>query len=333
MDEIIWIEVLSRHREVVARFRCVGPELRIGRGYANDVVIDDPRIAAQHLRILRAEDGALIAEDLGSTNGLYDGPGHQRLQRIILNGDRPIRIGNTYLRVREAGHAVAPERLSATSEWHAKPALWRWGVALALGVAALAVASGSLWLNEVAEPKASRYLLPLLAVGVLALIWTGIWSVLSHIFTGQTRFDRHLVIALAGLLGFALSGEFAGLVAFSFPAIAPYQYVAFWCILAAVSFFHLRVIAPARLKLASVVVTTLLAMAVSMQTLTQSDLLSGSSQPAYLWRLMPPALRLAPLQTETAFFADVEDIKGKLDRDRLKEPTASARASARDGNN
>ena len=49
MGEVIWVEVLSRHHDVVARHRCVGPEVHIGRGYDNDVVIDDPYVAARHV--------------------------------------------------------------------------------------------------------------------------------------------------------------------------------------------------------------------------------------------------------------------------------------------
>ena len=56
---------------------------------------------------------ALIAEDLGSANGLFDGDSDKRSARLVLDGDRPIRIGRTYLRVRDAsyrGAAGAPAR-------------------------------------------------------------------------------------------------------------------------------------------------------------------------------------------------------------------------------
>ena len=51
---MIWVEILSRHREVVARVRIVGEEAIIGRGYDNDVIVDDPYVAARHLRVFRA---------------------------------------------------------------------------------------------------------------------------------------------------------------------------------------------------------------------------------------------------------------------------------------
>ena len=69
---MIWVEILSRHHDVVARYRCEDGA-RIGRAYDNDVVVDDPYVAPHHARIVRDEAGELFAEDLGSVNGLYAG--------------------------------------------------------------------------------------------------------------------------------------------------------------------------------------------------------------------------------------------------------------------
>jgi len=109
MGEVIWVEVLSRHREVAARHRCAGPEVQIGRGYGNDVVLDDPYVAARHLKVMRDETGTLVAIDLGSRNGLFADAGRTRVERVVLDGDRPIRIGRTDLRIRGPEHGVPPE--------------------------------------------------------------------------------------------------------------------------------------------------------------------------------------------------------------------------------
>src|SRR5450631_2783872 len=109
---MIWIEILSRHRDVTARFRIAGPEASIGRGYDNDVIVDDPYVAAQHLRIFRDETGQLVAEDMGSANGLFLDGGKSRQTRIVVDGSHPIRIGQTFLRIRETSHAVERERVA-----------------------------------------------------------------------------------------------------------------------------------------------------------------------------------------------------------------------------
>jgi hypothetical protein len=106
MGAVMWIEVLSRHGEVAARERIDGPEARVGRAFDNDVVVDDPHVAPHHLRIFRGEDGELVAEDLGTLNGLYPEHGARRVERVGLAGAPGIRIGRTTLRVHDAAHAV-----------------------------------------------------------------------------------------------------------------------------------------------------------------------------------------------------------------------------------
>lgn len=47
----------------------VGAEpVTVGRGFGNDLVLDDPRASRRHLRV-RAGGGGVVVEDLGSSNG------------------------------------------------------------------------------------------------------------------------------------------------------------------------------------------------------------------------------------------------------------------------
>jgi hypothetical protein len=316
MGEMIWVEILSRHRDVAARYCCAGPEIFVGRAYTNEVVVDDPYVAPRHLRIVRNEAGALVAEDLGSANGLFSDPGSERVTRLVLDGDRPIRIGNTYLRIRDANHAIAPERVSAAPA-RIVPVL------IALGAAILAIMALSLWLNETSEPKPSRYLYPLLIVTLAALGWTAAWATLSRVFSGAARFERNLQIALAGLLAFVLCKEAIEVLvfAFSWRPLATYRYGGMWCLVAVICFYHLREIGGSRLRLKGGIVAALAAAAITMQTLTQFEMRSDFGQQNYVRRLMPPALRLSPLESETVFFTGVERLKSKLDRDRTEEPS------------
>src|SRR5215471_15756453 len=107
-SQMIWVEILTRHGEVLARHRLQcgagGEEVRVGRGYDNDVVVDDPFVAARHLRIARDESGALVAHDLGSANGLFVGPDRRRHERVAIDPSQPLRIGRTLLRVRETDY-------------------------------------------------------------------------------------------------------------------------------------------------------------------------------------------------------------------------------------
>ncbi|MBV8653330.1 MAG: FHA domain-containing protein [Alphaproteobacteria bacterium] len=314
MGEIIWVEILSRQRNVEARHRCMGPLIHIGRAYHNDVVLDDPFVAPQHLRISRNESGLLVAEDLGSTNGIAGERCRAREERIVVDGDRPIRIGHTTLRIREEGYPVAPER-------PIQPQRRLWPYALAIAAAILAIEIGALWLGQTTEPKLTLYLTPLLILSLLTLGWTGGWAVLARIFAGQAYFERNLIIALSGLLAYSLYDELVGLTSFSLSwrLLATYQYVGSLCILAVTCFRHLRTIGPARSWLKGGILAALVCLAVATQTLRQSEAGFGFESRLATHRLLPPSLRLTPLKSEDTFFADVERLKKRLDHARTEE--------------
>lgn len=319
MDEIgnasLWVEIVSRQGDVLARYRCFGSELRIGRGYANDVVLDDPYVAPEHLHIRRDDAGKWIAEDFGSASGLFAGHGKARMPRIVLHGDQLIRIGRTYLRVRDPAYSVPRERLDEA------PARV-WPVVAALGFGALAFELLLLWLSETREPHLYRYVEALAGLAFPLTAWAGIWAVLARIFSGEARFGRHMLIALCGLLLWLLGYELIKLVAFSFTWrwLATYQYVGAWCLAAAVCFAHISEIAPSRAKLNAAIMAALAAGAIAMHVLVQIEQRSATDQHIFATSLLPPALQLAPPVRDDAFFAEIERLKGTVDRARTADP-------------
>jgi hypothetical protein len=309
---MIWVEILSRHRDVTARFRIIGPEAQIGRGYDNDVIVDDPYVAAHHLRVFRDGAGQLVAEDLGSVNGTFLDGGKNRVPRVIVDGAKPIRIGQTCLRIREIGHAVERERV-AGPERGMLPILG----AAALGAASLGIYMLKVWLTQTTEPRVSSYLASLWLIATV-LVWAGLWALLSRIFSGRSRFLRNLMIVLVGAFAITIYGELAQILAFAWtwPVAVNYQYVAIWSILAVMCFFHLREVGPARLWLKGAIVTTVLVTLIGAQALQQSEAFSDSGRQNTTHLLMPPSFRAVPFRDENAFFGDIAALKAKLDLDR-----------------
>src|SRR5687768_6257998 len=72
----------------------VGVGLTIGRLPDNSVVIDNPAVSGHHARIY-SEDGAVILEDLDSTNGTYVN-GQATNRRTMRNGD-VVQVGKHHL--------------------------------------------------------------------------------------------------------------------------------------------------------------------------------------------------------------------------------------------
>jgi Inner membrane component of T3SS, cytoplasmic domain len=315
MDQVIWVEILSRRRDVAARFRFSGPEVHIGRAYDNDVVLDDPFVAARHVRVFRSGAGELVAEDTGSVNGLFLDRDKRRHERIAIDGERPIRIGHTHLRIREGDHAVAPERIGRLA-----PSMVPIALVAVLAVAVLGIEVVSAWLADTGEPRISNYLVRLLTIAGVVMVWVAGWVLASRLLSGQAHIERNLLIALSGVLVYSLYNEFAQFSAFalSWPAVSDYGYIATWCILGAAFFLHWREASPSRLKFKAALIVALFALAVAFQALKQYELPADFGRQITMRRLLPPSLRLAPARDQGTFFGEVERLKAKLDRDRTE---------------
>jgi hypothetical protein len=315
-ESAIWVEVLSRHGDVALRQRFTSTPITIGRAYDNDVVVDDPHVAAHHLRIVRSDDGVLMAEDLGSLNGLYLGRGREKRSEIAFDGDHEISVGTTMLRVRTAAFAVPDEQpvIRGVRFWPA-------AIACIAGVFLLAVLD--LWLSETTEPKAIRYFTPLLIITGIVVAWTAGWSVINRVFRGQARFGLHFLIVSAGMLAFSFYDQAAemGAFAFSWTALTTTSYLVAWILLGAIVFAHLVAINPSRKPIKLGIAVLVAAAGISMQTLKQGEFRSNYGQPIVLNRLEPPALRLVSPQLEAAFFADAAKIRASLDKARTEEPS------------
>jgi hypothetical protein len=315
---VMWIEVLSRHGEVAVRERIEAPEAHIGRAFDNDVVIDDVHVAPHHLRIRRGEDGELVAEDLGSLNGMFPEHGAKPVATLSLAKEPGIRVGRTTLRVHDAAHPVAAEKLLTPPRAHAR---WAAGLGVSLLLALLALQ----WLNLTAEPSASWMLLPLLGFVTILVLWTSLWGMLSRVFFGQARFALQLRIAITACIALLVWDQLAVTLSFSFAwrDMAEYAGLGAWVLLAAACYAHLRAIGTRHMRAAMGLVIALLGAGAALQYLGTNEARKLLGQRATLGELRPPQFRLVPLASADAFFKKAEGARFSVDRARVKEPATT----------
>lgn len=320
---MMWIEVLSRHGDVASRIRVRADEAHVGRGFDNDVVVDDPHVAPHHLRIYRGEDGELVAEDLGTLNGLYSEHGAKRVTRLALAKEPGIRIGRTILRVHDAAHPVAPERLLTPPRAHAR---WAAGLGVALFFLLLIV----LWLSNTGDPSANLIVLPMLGVATAVAVWASLWSVQSRLFFGQARFALHLRIAITACLALVAWDQLTETLSFALASrfIAEYGGLALWAILAAACHAHLRSIGTRHMNFAMSLVVALVVAGAALQYVGKSESQRLIGQRATLGDLRPPAFRIVPLASADEFFQKAETTKRKVDSLRAREPTGAVESEA-----
>lgn len=210
----------------------------LGRGLANDLILDDPYVDARHARIAVDESGAPLIEDLGSVNGLI--ADHTRLSgRVPLRPGAEVRVGRTMLRFRDSDEPVSPAiadvslarpvavttvvepagvlpRRARVAATVAHGARTTWARLLTVGVAASAIALYS-WLGSSERSSASEALYAALAFAAMIAIWAGIWAVASRVSVQRFHFVGHMAVASLVTLGGLLWTMAAEWLSFFFP--------------------------------------------------------------------------------------------------------------------
>jgi hypothetical protein len=316
MGALMWIEVLTHHGDVATRIPVEHEVARVGRAFDNDVVVDDPHVAPHHVRIYRGDDDELVVEDLASLNGLFPEHGAHRVPRLSLARHSGFRIGRTTLRVRDAAHPVAPERLLTPPRAHA-----RWAGLLATVLILMLLVLQ--WLGFTTQPNANAVFLPLLGFVTVLALWTSLWAVLSRIFFGQAQFALMLRIAVTACIALVIWDQVTETASFSLAwrEAAEYSGLGAWALLGAACYGHLHAIGPKHMRAAMGLVIALVVAGAALQYFGRSETRRIIGQRASLGELRPPSLRAVPLATADDFFHKADGAKASVDRARTKEPT------------
>lgn len=334
MGAVTWIEVLGKHQEVVSRHRYVGDRLRIGRSYDNDLVLDDPHVAPFHLICERPaaqpSDGGQAAAalirltDQGTLNGTWRQDGAQnkgrerRIDEQPIDGQTVVRVGRTYLRIRDQGFVVEPERVLSPDELKL-----RWTAAIATLIVFLLLEALYQWMRLIETPKLTTFLSPMTMFLGSVVSWTTAWAVISRVFSGIARFDRHLLIASMGLLLTSAVDEALSILSFAtVQAWPPYTVEALFLIAGALTvFFHVRVVSPSRLraKAAAIAVVTLGIGLVQYAVSSEEHSTYGD---ATAIGLKPAVLQVRSARSVDQVLQQIDAMQPALDKLRSQEPGA-----------
>lgn len=209
------VEVLHpRTGAVVTRRRIAAFPFTIGRGFDNALVLDDPHVDARHATlVLDPATGDVIAEDLGSVNGLQT-DAHERAELVRVRGGATIRVGRTPLRFRDEAEPLPPA-IPLNVRTSSGPARWheRAGVRLAACALAFVFLGWLSWLGTVTRSGTNEAVTTALGLVMLNAAWAGIWALVARVVIHQGRFLAHFSIGTAiMLLGMLLGkvGEWVG---------------------------------------------------------------------------------------------------------------------------
>lgn len=193
MAPVIHIEVRDAKGRLLQRLKHREPELRVGRGFANDLILDDPHVDAEHLVLEVADDGSVRVTDLGSLNGTELATGPLKGESKTWEPGTTIRVGLTQLRTVQDDDPVPPAALLSGSA--AKLVDYSWLQVSLLLVAAMLVGGLRTWFTDFEKADPAAVVGYFFALPFLALLWGGAWALGTKLFTKKAQFRHHVGFA------------------------------------------------------------------------------------------------------------------------------------------
>ncbi len=310
-----YLEVLNRSGRTAQRFPITAAGLTLGRGFGNDLILDDPFVCPQHARIIWNGEG-LEVHDLGSVNGLSIGSVRLRQEGCHLPSGTSFRIGRTVLRYLACDAPLLPTKLdrdaSGPQRWLGKAGVL--GLVYLLTGSALAL---QLYFDSAEKFQSSMLATSLVMALSFGLVWTSLWSFVNRTLSHRWNFGIHSGIACLGLFGALALNTLTGYACFSLGLDPWHLYLSYGLALILVwwlVFMHLRLTAAGSsvslIRTSAIVGVLLVGAAVLVNQSLEEDF---SQTPEFQASLKAPGFKVRGSLTPTAFFEDA----GQL-RDRLK---------------
>ncbi|KQQ39922.1 hypothetical protein ASF61_03660 [Duganella sp. Leaf126] len=313
MSAPYFVEILARNGEVLHRHKVATLPIRIGRGYDNDVILDDAHSAAAHAIVDLDDDGKLLLRDLGSKNGTF---AHgKRASSTVVEGNTVMRLGHTRLRIRSADFPVPAEVADTTMHG------WEGTVPATIGLALIAVFSClGTWISDIEPFALIRYLLVLASSLGLGLLWAGAWGLANRLFGSHARMGRHLFILGSGMAAVFIWRALSNVIAYAWSAevFTRYGSLVTLAIVCAVLFFHLITIKPHHPRRFAITAWVMLVAGSALSLLNNLQSTGRTADELYMSVLLPPEVRHSPDHSLAQFLGNAAKLKQGADAARAR---------------
>lgn len=200
MGSQVIVEVLDGRGRVHSRARLTQFPATIGRGFSSDVILDDPYVDAEHLRLLVGEDGGLVMEDMRTMNGTFESGNRVRATRIAMRPGLELRVGRTHLRFQDAEQPAPPALPIRGEGFYSRLSDPRIAIPTAIVLVIWFGISG--WLGAYERDEMSKQFMTGVYIFLFALVWAAAWALGSRVILQRFNFVAHLTLAGLLLLAF-----------------------------------------------------------------------------------------------------------------------------------
>lgn len=192
------IEVCDSSGHFQNQYRFNQDNIRIGRGYNNDVILRDPHVCAEHA-VIEWVEGSWRVKNLSSINGstILRAGGKQAVSvstTVGIHSGDAITVGQHQLFLFAPHHVVPKAELLDPStprlEKYSKPIV---AVPILAFITVIFFISG--YLAESNIPKYDRLILSAVELLGIPLVWASVWSLVGLIIVHKPRFLAHACFA------------------------------------------------------------------------------------------------------------------------------------------
>jgi pSer/pThr/pTyr-binding forkhead associated (FHA) protein len=298
MGKII-LEILDHFGRVRERHQVKRFPFTIGRGYDNDIILDDPYISPQHLVLDGDGENTPRLKDLNSTNGSYLLPSKTSFDESELVYDQKIRLGHTTIRFRDSRHNVKLTqvdrlRASLVNDLLSSKLFFIFFELLFIGFLALQEYQGSTGEYKFGHVIFSEAM-PML---IVLAIWAGIWAIFSRISSHYFYFRPHMLIVTIAIFSESIFNILFSYLSFAFSTDTVFEvmeYLTSGAILALMLFGHLRFVSIMHTRKLAIISLLLSASIIGLMVLNQYvDQRDFSASPGMDDNIKAPYFRIAP---------------------------------------
>ncbi len=311
-----FIEQVQADGQLISRHRFTQLPITIGRGYDNDLILDDPYIQANQVSVALDDAGRFLVQGCSGDDAIT-------FQNTPQSECHPEagqwQIGQTHLRLRHAGFAVSPamfqERRSQDAANVDAQAL-SWQPTLLSVLAFAAATFFTLWVHGTASIDKLEIAMGLLGMFALLSLWAGAWALLTKVVgKHQAKFKTHIVIAvIASLILFVwpwVSGALA--YALSLPVLTQYSMHVIVLVSAVMIYWHLKTVKPALAVRSLPIVASLAVLVSALLIWNNVENYGKAADEQFMSDLFPPSIRLTANQPADDFIDTAKVFKAGLD--------------------
>jgi pSer/pThr/pTyr-binding forkhead associated (FHA) protein len=306
-ERLALIEVFERDGRAARAVDVARWPLTIGRALDNDLVLDDPHVAAHHARLEPDAEGRIVLTVLETHNGVsLDGRRHRSGAAVVLPAaGATLVLGSGRLRLRLPGESLAPEKPLAALV----PGQNLIPLLSALLLVALTLAEHWLALDPGAD--ATAWLPVLVGLPAALAAWCSAWALMSKLFQHRFDFGGHLRIVLPWLAAAELASALLPQIAatLGWPALWQLTSLVLTVLAALLVRAHLEHVLPLHRRAVSAVVAVVVVAgsAISLtlthrstDSWTRAPYMSALPLPALDWTAHEPAQTLVQAMSPLA---------------------------------